>query len=215
MLPAKGGGMETKMKKVQLSMEEIINLSGLWAREISISYHPDCIVYVAKAGFLIGREFARWFEVPLIGISAARSGNSTKKRLSNIAKHFPEKIKDMARMLEMKVNIHKMNADRNIFWIDDISTISWAKCVLLVDDSVDTGNTIIAVRNSIMHYLPDATIKVASLNVWSEAEKKVSVDFYKYTDTILKTPMSNDSRDHQTFLHEYEKAVERNVRNTR
>lgn len=192
-------------------MREIKDISNSWASEIAQSYQPDCVVFVAKAGFLIGRELANSFGSPLVGISAARSGNEAKKKLSNLAMLLPERVKDAARIIEIKMKVHNKNTGRQVIWIEGDTSVKNAARILIVDDSIDTGNTIKAVKSVVHKSAPNAIIKIAALNVWREAEGFTATDFYKYTDTILKTPMSNDSREHQAFLREYVREVEKNV----
>lgn len=52
------------MKYIELSRKDIEEQCKDWAKEIQKSYRPDLIVYVAKAGYLIGREMKNVFNVP-------------------------------------------------------------------------------------------------------------------------------------------------------
>lgn len=194
------------MKIKQLSMREITELSKFWAEEIKKTYRPDCVIYVARGGFLIGRELAECFEVPLIAVSASRSGDGAKKLLSAIAPFIPEKIKDLARLAELRMNIHKSNSKRDIRLPDGDTGVRKAKEILIVDDSVDTGNTIKTVKNAVQGIAPHANIRIAALNVWEEAGNIIQIDYSLFSDTILKTPMSKDNREYRQFLREYERA---------
>lgn len=44
------------MKYIELSRKDLEEQCNHWANEIKKSYQPDLIVYVAKAGYLIGKE---------------------------------------------------------------------------------------------------------------------------------------------------------------
>lgn len=194
------------MEIKKLSIREITELSRSWAEEIEKTYRPDCVVYVAKAGFLIGRELANYFEIPLVAVSASRSGDNAKRLLSGAGPLIPERIKDAARLLELKTKIHRFNSERNIMWPDGDSGVKSAGKILIVDDSADTGNTIAAVKNAVHQSAPHANIRLAALNVWGESKNNIIVDYSLFSDTILKTPMSKDNREHKQFLLEYERA---------
>lgn len=194
------------MKIKKLSIREITELSQAWAEEIGKTYRPDCVVYIAKGGFLIGREISDCFEVPLVAVAASRGGDNAKKLLSGIGPFIPERIKDIARLIELKTKIHRLNPKRKILWPDGDTDVKEAMEILVVDDSVDTGNTITAVKRAVRERAPHASIRLAAMNVWEEAKKNVQIDYSLFSDTILKTPMSKDNREYKHFLREYERA---------
>ena len=66
-----------------------------WANEIKKSYQPDLIVYVAKAGYLIGKEMKNVFNVPLVGISATREGNALKEVVGPIVSLMPNFVRNI------------------------------------------------------------------------------------------------------------------------
>lgn len=55
------------MKCITLSIESLNSKTRNWARKISSEYSPDMIIYVAKAGFLIGKGFSETMECPMTG----------------------------------------------------------------------------------------------------------------------------------------------------
>ena len=71
---------------------------------------------------------------------------------------------------------------------------------MIVDDSVDTGHSLKAVKETVIKQYPHATVKLAALNVWKQSGSVIQCDYFKYTDTILRTPMSKDSKEYKTFL---------------
>lgn len=80
--------------------------------------------------------------------------------------------------------------------------ISRYENILLIDDSIDTGNTL----RSVLDYLKDIkkfNIKIATLNIFEKEKPIVSADYSLYTDTIIKGPWSEDSIEYEKFLEEY------------
>ena len=51
------------MQKKELNRKELEKECNSWARKISESYQPDLIIYIAKGGYLIGREMREVFDV--------------------------------------------------------------------------------------------------------------------------------------------------------
>ncbi len=72
------------MDYLELSLESLHIESIHLAQNIEISFHPDIVVYVAKGGYLIGKDIAEYFKVPYVGIFAQREGNDAKAKLAVI-----------------------------------------------------------------------------------------------------------------------------------
>lgn len=77
------------------------------------------------------------------------------------------------------------------------------KNILIVDDSVDTGMSMIAVINKIKELNPNAVLKTAALNILANSEENVKIDFYIWKNIIMRTPMSKDSKEYKIFNNIY------------
>lgn len=195
------------MDYLELSLESLHVESITLAKSIASSFYPDIVVYVAKGGYLIGKDIAEYFQVPYIGIYAQRDGNDVKAKLADILKRLPRGVTKFLRKMELKSGLHKTVKKRKVFWDQDDNCVEKMKNVhnvLLVDDSVDTGYSM----KTLLPYVIDATdmpieVKIAAINVWSKSENVIQTDFYNHRDTIIATPMSNDSREHGQFLTQY------------
>jgi hypoxanthine phosphoribosyltransferase len=195
------------MDYLELSLESLRIESIHLAKNIATSFRPDIVVYVAKGGYLIGKDIAEYFQIPYLGIYAQREGNEAKAKLASVLKRLPRVITKFLRQVELKSGLHKTVKERQIFWDPDdncLEKIKDAHKILLVDDSVDTGYSM----KNILPYVFKAVaepieIRIAAINVWSKSESIIRTDFYNYRDTIIATPMSNDSREHDQFLQQY------------
>lgn len=195
------------MDYLELSLKSLHIESIHLAQNIEISFHPDIVVYVAKGGYLIGKDIAEYFRVPYVGIYAQREGNDAKAKLAVILKRLPRFITKFLRQIELKSGLHKTVKERRVFWDPSdncLEKMKNAHNVILVDDSVDTGYSM----QTLLPYVKEAAsapidIRIAAINVWSKSKSIIRTDFYNYRDTIIATPMSNDSREHDKFLQEY------------
>ena len=76
--------------------------------------------------------------------------------------------------------------------------------ILIVDDSVDTGWTMQCVYQIVKETFPEAMIKTAAYTVIDYSTQRVSVDYFKYRNTIILTATSRKSDQYEMFLKQYE-----------
>ena len=193
------------MKYIELSRKDIEEQCKDWANEIKKSYQPDLIVYVAKAGYLIGREMKNVFNVPLVGISATREGNDLKEVVGPFVSKLPNFVRNILISLELKSDTHSKNTERKIHFHEGLEKMKSQniKSILVVDDSVDTGHSMKQVVDAISSLFGDVEIKIAGLNVWDKSRDIIDSDFALYKNTVIKTPMSKDSKEYKDFMKIY------------
>ena len=75
------------------------------------------------------------------------------------------------------------------------------KSILLVDDSIDSGNSIKLTKEKIQKFFPKANIKVAVFNVMKKAT--IKPDYTLYKDMMICGPWSNDSKENVDYLKDY------------
>lgn len=198
------------MKYTELSRKDIENDCFNWAMDIKKSYQPDLIIYVAKAGYLIGREMNRVFDVPLVGISASREGNGLKEIFGPIVSVMPNFIRNFLISVELKSDTHSKNTERKIHMHEGLEMLDKEKFhhILIVDDSVDTGHSMKQVVNVISSMFVNAEIKTAGLNVWDKSKSIIDTDFALFKNTVIKTPMSKDSKEYKDFMEFYNKETD-------
>lgn len=195
------------MQKKELNRKELEKECNGWARRISESYQPDLIIYIAKGGYLIGREMREVFNVPMIGIGTSRDGNGFKEKVGPFVAILPNFVRNILISIEMMSKKHEKNTERHVHFLDDIEEkidVKTIKSILVAEDSVDTGHSLKQSLEEIKKVFPDAEIKVASLNVWDKSKDIVSVDYSLYQNTIIKAPMSKDSKEYKAFIKLYD-----------
>ena len=193
------------MKYIELTRKDIEEQCKDGDKEIQKTYQPDLIVYVAKAGYLIGREMKNVFNVPLVGISATREGNDLKEVVGPFVSKLPNFVRNILISLELKSDTHSKNTERKIHYHEGLEKMKSQniKSILVVDDSVDTGHSMKQVVDAISSLFGDVEIKIAGLNVWDKSRNIIDSDFALYKNTVIKTPMSKDSKEYKDFMKIY------------
>ncbi|MBP0958275.1 MAG: phosphoribosyltransferase [Oscillospiraceae bacterium] len=193
------------MNFIELSSENASRETKKLADIIRQQYAPDAVVFVAKGAYRMGLELGELFDVPVLEIFAERKHSRLKRLAAPILQILPKKLKALLRAMEINNGTHIKAPDRTVFWgkIPEKACDIGFKKILLVDDSCDTGNTFFQCIGKIRERFPDAEIKTAAINVFSDSKKNISTDFYIYTDYIISGPWSNDSPEHEAFISGY------------
>lgn len=192
------------MNYLELSEKNVRDESIKLAKKIEKYFKPELIIFVAKGSFYIGEEISKYFNVPLIEIKAVREKNKLKEIVAPILKLIPKKIKHILREMEVSSNTHKKSSKRNVQLEEKYrNELLKYKKVLLVDDSIDTGSTIIEILNHLKDY--NLEIKTAGLNVFEISKDNIKIDFTNYEDTLLNGPWSKDSKYYGKFVEDYKK----------
>src|SRR5690606_10036691 len=139
---------------------------------------PDLVIFVAKGAFLIGHEISNYFKVPLLAVFAERGGGRIKNFLSPLLRLLPKKIKLLLRRIELKSNIHINNPKRNIYIVSEYNDFVNRRNILIIDDSVDSGNTAKEVCNFVCSKFPNSNIKFAALNYFDKSTHIFNVDYH-------------------------------------
>ena len=191
------------MNCIVLSLKNLEKESLALAQKVEVDFRPDLVVYIARGGYLIGETIAGYFKVDNIGIHAERNGSKLKEFISPILVCLPQGIKLYLRKMELASGVHKEYKERKLYWDNSdqcLRILNDKKNILVVDDSVDTGYSMINVVQEIYRIVgKNVVIKTAAINCWSKSFPIIKTDFFSYEDTIIQTPMSKDSKEYSTF----------------
>lgn len=182
-----------------------------WALEIAKSYIPDLVVFVAKSGFLFAQPLAECFDCEMIDVVVSRPSNGKKDAIAKMIPWLPRPILAMALKSKALYGYHDSNSHRDLILTGrfDGLDISSYKRILVVDDSVDTGwsmlEAVAAVRERASQ---SADVRVASYCLMAQSESRISVDYYRYKDTIVVTATSRYSNEYHAFLDSYSQWID-------
>lgn len=190
------------MNYLELSIENVEEESKKLYHIVK-DYDYDIVVFIAKGSFTIGSTLAILKNVPLIEISAKRPVRYIKKILISFIKFIPKSILIKLRTREMKSSIYEKDKNRNITFNKHIYNLhEKKKKILLVDDSIDSGYTIIEAKQALENIFKNAEIKIAVLNCMDKSI--IKPDFILHHNTLLCGPWSNDSKYYKQFVKTYE-----------
>lgn len=171
------------------------------AKTVINDYSPDLIIGIATGGEFVARAVAKNIDAPVMIIKRQRKLTKYKSRfkISKLLALFPRWLNDILRKVEIKNNERKFIAKGKVWTPSDVvvisgdlDSLSQYKKVLLVDDSVDSGSTMVDSIKFIQDYLAEGTaLKTAALNV-TFSEPVLTPDFYLYKDTLIRCPWAND-----------------------
>lgn len=192
------------MNYIELSIKNVEEKSIEIANNIQKEFEPDIVVFISKGAFQIGNEISKYFNVPLLEIYAKRKIGRIKKFLKIFIKLIPTSIKKKLREREIKTNIHEKNTDRNVYFEEKIwNKYKNTKNILIADDSIDTGNTMVQVKEKVQEYFKDSNVKIMAFNTFTKSENIIKTDYYIWKDTMLNGPWSNDSKYNKEFIKQY------------
>lgn len=134
-------------KKIEhIDLKKLKEYSICLSREVSNrGYTPENILYIERAGLFIAHELANTFGCGISGIYASRSGSLLKSYIKIVLRNLPQNVTNLLRVLEEKSKIHAIKKDRNVYI--EKSLPPKGKNILIVDDAIDTGNSMKSVVN--------------------------------------------------------------------
>ena len=76
--------------------------------------------------------------------------------------------------------------------------------ILIVDDSTDTGYSLLAAKEAVQKIAVDSDVRTASYCVIDISKKRVAVDYGRYRNTIVVTATSRYSKEYTAFVEALE-----------
>ncbi|HXA13623.1 MAG TPA: phosphoribosyltransferase [Opitutaceae bacterium] len=165
----------------------------LAGRVRAAQFQPDLIVYVETGARLLAWELCRELGLKAVAVEASRPGRGIKRVFAPLASMLPRWVSQGLRRAEEQLGVHRLTPRQVVLppgapWVNH--------SVLLVDDAVDTGRTIIAIRAALQDCKnPPAQIRTAVLGATTPAALAV-VDFYLF-DYNRCLPWSSDSAERE------------------
>ena len=145
--------------------------------------------------------------MPIVPVYAERQASGLKTAVAPLLKILPKSVKLMLRKMEVNSGVHNKIKERQISFPNDavVEQVRKAQRILIVGGSVVS---ILDALKEIDTSLVD--IRVALLNVFTEAADKLPTHYCLFHNTIMITPMSNDSKENSQFISLYNQYLKEN-----
>lgn len=195
-----------KIKKSISKRLDIEEDCKLWASEIKKSYCPELIVFVAKSGYIFAKPMAEVFGCEMVDIVASRPKTNAKDKSKGLIKKIPASIVLSIISSPFMYKLNEKKSERNVEVSPELKKYSDYENIhkiLVVDDSIDTGWTIIAVVEKLKEMFDNDDIKVATYSLIEISEKRCQVDYYRKKNEVILTATSRHSDEYDDFVNDY------------
>jgi len=165
----------------------------------------DMIIGIATGGAYVSRHVRTCFtqhgwQGSYREVRLSRTSTDTKEKLGldSLLSHLPYPVLDLLRNAE--AYYHRLKRDPTppesstvpVELPQEVTAeIQQAEHILLIDDAVDTGATLLRLRNTFAYLNPDVTITTAVLTV-TQDDPYLFPDHTLYEDTLLRCPWAMD-----------------------
>lgn len=169
----------------------------------SINYKPDLLIGISQGGVFVMNALkgsGHFTNTTFMSAHLEVPGRlkKQKSRISPILKVLPRQVVNSLRKLEISYNQRTLKTL-------DISQLTNLKVhlepqqdstfnperILIVDDALDTGKTMFAVKHKVQQIFNNADIKIAVLT-WTINTAIIQPDFYLYKNVLIRFPWSLD-----------------------
>lgn len=165
----------------------------------------DILIGIATGGVYVCKPIKQQLEKDgwqgkYYEIKLSRPSTASKKRLklNTLLGKLPYFILNLLRNFEMMLS-ERFKSKRYDKAIEErvelpaalVEDIKRRNSVLLIDDAIDTGSTILAIKNVIQRINPDIDIKVAVMTV-THKDPYVQPDYTLYERVLLRCPWAMD-----------------------
>lgn len=194
------------MKVITLSQYALKNEAlSLCTKIQTDEFTPDIILGIATGGIYISQPIKECFEAMkwhglYAEIKLSRQTTKIKKKINikSILQKLPYPILNLLRILEVtlfektKLKQYNPNKESRVDVPQNLQEkIKNATSLLLIDDAIDTGTTVLAIKNVIESLNPRIHIKVAVLTV-THNHPYIEPDYTNYRRTLLRCPWAED-----------------------
>lgn len=168
----------------------------------TIKVRPDLVVGILNGGGYMLYEAKREFKSDTIDFKSVKlqRGNWIKNIsfVKTILELLPYKVTNKLRIIESRrarksidsLNLNGItNQDFSFFSNEEIK--STHTNILILDDAIDTGKTMLTVKNKLSNLFPDSQIKVAVIS-WTIEKSIIKPDYFIFKNVLVRFPWSKD-----------------------
>lgn len=185
------------MKVVTLSMDRVKeHAQTLAAQAREVDMVPDVVVGVLRGGATVGGLLARELGARYLEVGAHRPSTPLKKCMGSVLRRLPRFVADRLRRIEHLLSRCRLSSSARQVEVHlpltYLETLPTFPMIMIADDSVDTGATLVAVRDALKARIPNASFSFAAI-AETQPSPAISPDFCVYRQNCLvRYPWSAD-----------------------
>lgn len=160
------------------------------------AFAPEIIVGVLTGGGEVGRILKERFpDTIYFEVHLHRSGTKRKRNLRPLLRLLPTKVANRLRVFESKRLENRNHSTKSVSLPESLCAYIRehdSARVLIVDDAVDSGHTLLSVVEAVKKLSPTTEIRTAVLTV-TTSSPVINPDYALWRDgTLLRFPWSHD-----------------------
>ena len=194
------------MKVLTLSRDRLTDLSQQLLSVIQKdNIKIDMIIGIATGGIYVSQPIyeqlqQKGWSGAYTEIKLSRPSTQKKESLGGkrVLTKLPYFLSNILRILEVKflekfkAKAYDTTKEKHIHFSEkQIKEIQGAETLLLIDDAIDTGTTMLALKNVIQKINPEITVKTAVLTI-THQHPYLAPDYTLYKDVLLRCPWAMD-----------------------
>ena len=176
------------MKKVMTLSDEAF--AGACSRLEAATERPDVVLGIETGGRYVAESMHA--AVPHCYVRLQRGPTPRKSRLRGLLARLPRPVADALRLAEAW--LRGLRRPEPVEFRGELPReLQGKRRVLIVDDAVDSGATMHAVREAVCRACPEAQVECAAIAVTTRRPLVVP-DKYLYSNVLIRFPWSMDAR---------------------
>ena len=159
------------------------------------------VVGVLNSGAIVARDLVKalgWKDAPYFEVELHRATTKAKDAAGlSFLRHLPLWLLNAMRIIEARMlRYAKRKKGGSVDIPPELSEIakSDSKVILIVDDAIDSGQTIHSICEAIRAFNPNVRIKIAAITT-TTTDPALNADFCLYNDqTLIRFPWARDAK---------------------
>ncbi len=164
---------------------------------INDGFVPDIVIGIATGGVYVMDAMRDRLEADFFSIRLQRPGTPAKQKVAGgIVTRLPQRVNNLLRICESRCydllsRVRRPRVPRVRLPEKLVTAIQEKESVLIVDDAVDSGVTLLAVIEAVARVGKSANVRTAVLTV-TRKRRLLTPDYYLYRD-LVRFPWSADA----------------------
>ena len=182
------------MRVITLDPKQFVDIC-VQIRNMTAHFNPDLIVGIPTGGAFVAKAVGNGTPICNIKLQRPSTQKKNKPILRMLMRILPYAVLDRLRIIEAKrlQKESKAHADARVDIPSTVhAAIARASRILILDDAIDSGHTMLAIKKAVTATNPSADVRTAAITV-TTTNPAIIPDYCIYTNsTLIRFPWSMD-----------------------